>query len=235
MSSLPGFSAKFGRHSGKLSRSVFSGPIATILRERILEGELPPGTKLSEARLAAEFATSRGPVRSAFHALENEGLVETQPNGRMRVVGFSDDDVADLVHTRFVLERAAAERAIERHADLAPLEDALAVMAAEGGSTDDLIDLDIAFHLALLDASGSRFLSHAWLANASVIRASIAITTRRLTESRPSAGFEQAIGAHRLILEGMVAADLDRVSTALDDHFGLTESYFPPRDQTPPH
>lgn len=221
----------FSQHRRKLLRSAFSGPVAGLLRERIIIGALPPGTMLAETRLAEEFSVSRGPIRNALQALEAEGLVLTQPNGRVAVVGFSEDDIDDLLDTRFVLEFAAAERALGRSADLGPLEDALVAMAAEGASTPGLVDLDIAFHLALIDASGSRFLRHAWLASASVIRASISISLRQLTERGAASSFILMLDNHRAILDGLQAGDLDQVGETIQDHFrGLSGTVFPHAD-----
>ena len=48
------------------------------LRERICILVYPPGTQLSEARLAEEFGVSRTPIRSVLGMLEADGLVSTQ-------------------------------------------------------------------------------------------------------------------------------------------------------------
>jgi DNA-binding GntR family transcriptional regulator len=221
-----GQAAGFSQHRQKLSRSVFSGPIASLLRERIISGALQPGAKLAESALADELGVSRGPVRNALQALESEGLVRTQQNGRVIVVGFAEADLEDLTHTRFVLESAAAEMAIARNADLDPLEEALAAMQEEGASTPRLVDLDIAFHVALLDVSGSRFISHAWKACASVIHAGMTITNGMLSKQDAKQAFGRIIEKHQKILEGLEARDLDRVIEALHEHFGLTESVF---------
>lgn len=216
----------FSQHRQKLSRSVFSGPTAALLRERIISGALPAGTKMVESRLADELAVSRGPIRNALQALESEGLVRTMPNGRVEVVGFSEADVEDLLHTRFILESAAAELAIAQEADLAPLVEALEAMESEEASTPQLVDLDIAFHIALLAVSGSRFLSHSWKASASVIHAGMTITNRRLNEDDTATAFAQIIAMHRKILDGMLAHDVDQAIAALHEHFGISESVF---------
>lgn len=216
----------FSQHRQKLSRSVFSGPAAALLRERIISGALPPGTKLAETKLAEEFAVSRGPIRNALQALESEGLVRTLPNGRVVVVGFTQDDVEDLIHTRLVLESAAAELAINRKANLSPLVDALAALEAEETYSDRMVDLDIAFHVAILNVSGSRFLTHAWQASASVIHAGVTSTNQKLVQAGTDAAYKTIIDLHRAILDGMLARDVDQVLKALQAHFGFSESVF---------
>ena len=46
-----------------------AGRIARDLRQRMLSGELPPGTRLSQHRLAEEYGVSRMPARDALQAL----------------------------------------------------------------------------------------------------------------------------------------------------------------------
>lgn len=223
---------QLGQHGRKLARSLYSGPIAALLRERIVSGAIPAGTALAEARLAEELSVSRGPVRNALQVLEGEGLVRTQPNGRMVAVGFGAEDVEDLFDTRFVLELAAVERAIARKADPAPLVAAFEALVAEGTSTPRLVDLDIAFHLALLNLSGSRFLVHAWLASASVIHASITITNRTLAEEDPESNFARIVASHRTLVDAVVARDRKLLATRLREHFAFSASLFAERWRT---
>lgn len=56
-----------------------STKIADALRLRIIEGTLPGGEKLAERDIAAEFGTSRVPVREACKVLESEGYLEVRP------------------------------------------------------------------------------------------------------------------------------------------------------------
>ena len=53
--------------------------IATVLRERIADGTLPPRALVSEVQLEAEFGVARGTVRKAIAALRDDGLLVTTP------------------------------------------------------------------------------------------------------------------------------------------------------------
>lgn len=53
--------------------------IADVLRARIVSGELPPRSLISEVQLEAEFDVARGTVRKATAALREEGLIVTTP------------------------------------------------------------------------------------------------------------------------------------------------------------
>ena len=52
---------------------------ATVIRQRIVGGQLAPGTRLTEMNLAEELALSRGTIRAALHQLVGEGLVDQVP------------------------------------------------------------------------------------------------------------------------------------------------------------
>lgn len=54
--------------------------IVSAIRTKILSGELTPGTRIIEQKLAEEFGSSRGPIREALRQLEQEGLVEYSRN-----------------------------------------------------------------------------------------------------------------------------------------------------------
>ncbi len=60
-------------------------PLHVYLRECILDGRLAPGTKLSQSTLSRQLGVSRTPLREVLRMLQEEGLVESEPNQRMRV------------------------------------------------------------------------------------------------------------------------------------------------------
>lgn len=85
--------------------------IARILADRIISGELSPGTRLRQDKIASEFGASHVPVREAFRELQTQGLAESEPRRGFRVTEF---DVAEL---REVAEmRASLESLALRHA-----------------------------------------------------------------------------------------------------------------------
>lgn len=215
-----------GQHATKIERSVYSGRVAMLLREAIVDGRLAAGTALVESRVAEELQVSRGPVRSALHVLEGEGLVRTRRNGRSEVVGFGEQDLGDLLAARFELERTAIEWGCRRSGDVAPVRAAFAAIEAEGAPTDHLVDLDVAFHRAIVELSGSRFLLQAWLAIAPVIHTVITIGNRRLVVRDPGSNFERIVAAHRPLADSVEAHDAERAVAVLAEQFGVTHSMF---------
>src|SRR5512132_4549303 len=88
-----------------------------VLRElerQIESGDLAPGAKLNEADVAADLRVSRGPVREAFRALEQTGLVRTEKNRGVFVRQVSLEEANEIYEVRAALEgmigRLAAKR-----------------------------------------------------------------------------------------------------------------------------
>jgi DNA-binding GntR family transcriptional regulator len=79
----------------------------TYLRESILDGRLKPGTKLSQVALAEQLGVSRTPLREVLRRLQQEGLVEIQPNQRTRVAAFDAAEL-DVQHALRILGETLA-------------------------------------------------------------------------------------------------------------------------------
>ncbi len=81
------------------------------LREAIIVGEIPSGSKLSEPALAKRYGISRGPLREALSRLEACSLIERHPNIGASVVELSQQRLIEIYHIREVLEGLAARQA----------------------------------------------------------------------------------------------------------------------------
>ena len=66
------------------------------LREFVLDGTLTPGAKLSQVALADQLGVSRTPLSEVLRMLQEEGLVQTEPNQRTRVAGLDPRELDDL-------------------------------------------------------------------------------------------------------------------------------------------
>ncbi len=87
--------------------------IFSLLREAIVEGEIPSGSKISEPELARAYGISRGPLREAIGRLEACGLVVRRPNVGARVVSMSSQQLLEIFHVREALEGMAARLAAQ--------------------------------------------------------------------------------------------------------------------------
>jgi DNA-binding GntR family transcriptional regulator len=85
-----------------------------ILRQKILDGEFPPGYKLPEKQLADQMNVSRTPVREAIQRLSLEGLVVQPSTGRAEVSEITLASIASSQDIREVLEAYACRLAAQR-------------------------------------------------------------------------------------------------------------------------
>ena len=95
--------------------------ISKMLADRIIAGEIEPGSKLRQDHIAAEFGASHVPVREAFRNLEMQGLVVSEPRRGVRVAGFTHEEVREVAEMRAALEVLALRNAVRKiHATGAP-------------------------------------------------------------------------------------------------------------------
>jgi DNA-binding GntR family transcriptional regulator len=87
---------------------------ARELRDRILTGALPAGTRLDLDAITKEFSTSRTPVREALLELSYDGLVKVAPRSGITVIGISPEDLLDSFTILGVLTGQAAAWAARR-------------------------------------------------------------------------------------------------------------------------
>ncbi|HEY7179342.1 MAG TPA: GntR family transcriptional regulator [Gaiella sp.] len=148
-----------------ISRTVLREQIKDLLLQRIASGELRPGERLVETRIAAELGTSQAPVREALRDLEQLRLVESEPFKGARVRAFGNEELVEVYPVRAVLEELAAKEATKRLAgDVTALEAEVEAMreAARRGDVNSLVRHDIAFHRLVVEAAGNPILEQCW-------------------------------------------------------------------------
>jgi DNA-binding GntR family transcriptional regulator len=132
------------------------------VRQAIVEGEIPAGSKISEPALAARYGISRGPLREAMRRLESTNLVERRPNLGARVITLSNDELLEIYVIREALEGMAARIAAERMSDAAitDLKGLLEGHRREVARTDWQTyfqqEGDLDFHFRIVQGSGNR-------------------------------------------------------------------------------
>lgn len=105
--------------------------VAQRIRELIVEGVLPPGSRVAEASIAERLGVSRTPVRNALPALATEGLLEAAGKRGYAVRNFTVEDSYRATEIRCVLEGYAARELASRE-DRSAIVDALRQSLAEG-------------------------------------------------------------------------------------------------------
>lgn len=193
--------------------------VLTWLREAIASGELQPGDRLVERDISARAGVSRGPVREAIQTLEQEGLVVSHLYRGAEVAGISTREVREvLVPIRMAIERFAFREVValpDRDAVVAQLERIVAEMenVAPGDErAARLADLDVAFHEAIIGASGHAQSLQIWRTILPRVRAYF------LRDAPRHADPDEIPGQHRELLAVLRSGDVDAVEAHVVKH-----------------
>jgi DNA-binding GntR family transcriptional regulator len=123
---------------------------ADLVRNSILEGSLPVGSRIVERQLAEQLGTSLTAVREALIQLESEGLIVKKPNSTTHVVSLEPSDIEQIFAVREVIETHAFEMAAKaaQPSDIEKLEKlhASAVEAARRRQHREYIQRDLLWH-----------------------------------------------------------------------------------------
>lgn len=150
--------AELARDRHGLAYSSTADRVAELLRNHIMEGLFPPGTRLAEEAIGQALGVSRNTLREAFRLLCHERLAVHQMNRGIFVPVLTREDVVDLYSLRRLIEGGAARMAGSaampaRKAVLAAVEDA--ERAATAGRWFDVGTADLRFHQAVAALAGS--------------------------------------------------------------------------------
>lgn len=188
--------------------------VADEIRGMIMRGELEPGERLFEDRLAEQLGVSRNPVREAIRALEGTGLVEVVPRRGAYVSTVDPDRVRQLLELRSVLEAYAAALAAEHRTDseLAELRRCL----DEGRRATAANDLVAAaswhreFHLAIERLSRNLYLESV----VAPLRHQTELIFSMLVDSRGVTGWSE----HQAIYDAIASGDAEEARRRTFQH-----------------
>jgi DNA-binding GntR family transcriptional regulator len=191
--------------------------VADQLRAAIQSGELLPGERLVERRLAERLGVSHIPVREALTRLAEERLIVREPRRGARVAELTAQDLEEISSLRIVLEQFMAIRVQERWSDESAkrLQNILDAMeAAPIGDMDEVLRQDRAFHEALADLSEHRFVTEL----NSQLRGRIAGFIQAANAALPPAEQAEHVRSHRLIYEAIAGGDPEAVRAVIAAH-----------------
>ena len=185
------------------------------IREGIVEGRIPPGAQLREARLATMLGTGRGTVREAVRQLVQEGLVEYRLHRGAFVRAPFIAERVDVYVAREAIEVWAARKLIEAPAppDLTALDQAVAAMrvkeARRARPTEETIAADLGFHHELVRLAGSPRLTRA--------HETLAAETRLLLRLHPPYPWRAYASDHQELVDALRRRD-ERTPDLVSDH-----------------
>lgn len=147
-----------------IRRSTAASTLADRLREELLSGAFVPGAPLREADVVARTGAAAAIVREGLAELARDGLVVHSLHRGVEVARITTEELRDIYKARRVYERAGLEALLARRpVDVSWLLAAGERMgeAAVAGDTRAVVEADMAFHLAIVAAAGSRRLTRA--------------------------------------------------------------------------
>lgn len=133
--------------------------VAELLRQRIFQRELEPGSWIDELKIAQEFGISRTPLREAIKVLAAEGLVTMKVRRGAYVTEVNEKDLRDVYHLLSLLESDAAGEVArlaraEQRAELQALHDELEQAVHD---RERFFELNERFHLRVLEIADNRW------------------------------------------------------------------------------
>jgi len=204
-----------------LHRVSVGDQVAAVLRQRILNGELHPGTQLQEVPLAASLGVSRNTMREGFRVLASEGLLTRNIHRGVTVAQLSLSDVREIYALRRMLEQSAVKAAKNLHKETLEQLRMLVDRYEAAGSAGDWIEAvgwDLQFHALLVRSLDNGRLEHFYQKILSELRLGMVLVDR--SHDHPS----RLTRVHRKIYQLIAAGKLKQCAAVLAKHLDDSES-----------
>jgi DNA-binding GntR family transcriptional regulator len=213
--------------------STLSSLVAQEITRLIVDGTIPKGARLNESELAARFGVSRGPVREALRTIESDGLVVGIANRGVFVRDIDDRAASEIYDLRAALFAMAGwiVAPIATPELIARLKAIIATMQAAitARDLDSYYAANLAFHEAIVDATGNRRLKEQYdslIQELHLYRRRSLVTPGRMVKSNAE---------HRAILDAIRRHDGDLAASRMRAHVLVSrDKLIPPRTTIPP-
>jgi GntR family transcriptional repressor for pyruvate dehydrogenase complex len=199
------------------------------LRDQILGGAWPPGTKIpSENVLTRRLGVSRVSLREALHMLASLGLLESRQGGGTFVCKYSGEilftplvpmialdntELLDVLEYRRIVEKGTAALVAEKAGprEIGELEAAYRAMTRAKGRLQTFARADLDFHLALARATGNPIV----IKVNDIIKSVLSASMDRVVSAL---GVRDGLSYHRRILDAIRAHDPGRAESLMEEH-----------------
>ncbi|CAM2139831.1 GntR family transcriptional regulator, transcriptional repressor for pyruvate dehydrogenase complex [Pararobbsia alpina] len=206
------------KHDGAGGDQALNTRVRDALLDAIQSGELTPGAKLVEVEWANRLGVSRAPVREAFRALEQAGLLEMYRNRGVFVRTVSEHEADELRAVRALLESHACRLLAERldagnAAELHRLVDAM----SDALTLDDrerYAQLNRAFHDLIVASAGNRKLHGIYRDMIDQLH----LSTRAGTDEAPVDAMRGVLAEHRALVTALASRDADAAAQIMHRH-----------------
>ncbi|MDB5897131.1 MAG: transcriptional regulator, GntR family-like protein [Ramlibacter sp.] len=190
--------------------------VAELLRQRIFNRELAPGSWIDEVKLAQEYGISRTPLREALKVLATEGLVTMKVRRGAYVTEVSEQDLAEVYHLLALLESDAAA-AVATSATEAQLKELQKLHRELEGAAKDrerFFALNESFHMRLLELAGNRW------RNQMVADLRKVMKLNRHNSLLKSGRIQESLAEHRAVMDALLQRDAGAAMRRMQEHFG---------------
>ena len=192
-----------------------------IIRNRIVDNTLAPGSRLTIRGMAEMTGVSTIPVIHAFHRLENEGLIETFSRWGSRVITLDRETVRDRYMLREAVECQvvrilARQIQVDQAQHLTRMAEQLDVLVAKEPIPDSFWELDHEFHLSMARFTESKSL-HKALAHINLFR-----LLQKTREQVILAHIELPEDLHRSLVHSILSGDPDKAERQMREHIGAS-------------
>lgn len=190
------------------------------LRERILTGQIDSTEVIVEQKTAELFGVARPTAKAAIDRLVHIGLLHREANKSARVPQLTEADVHDLYYSRKIFEGAVVAQLADQGIVPKKAESALRDFneAAREKSIEGIIDADVSFHRAFVDAMDSPRLIRMY--GGIIGEAHLCMV---LKQSHKLHGTRAIAREHKAIYDAVAAGDAELARTKLIDHFTRSE------------
>lgn len=196
-----------------VGKVTLSEKVYQILVKSIIQGELPPGTKLQEKHVARQLEVSATPVREAFKRLSGDGFIDLVPYCGAVVKELDYNEIKEAYQCRVALEKLALREVIERNS--ATLVKRLKTLNEDYKQSTDFMDsskISQKFHEIIYQEAGNSMLNRLLGTLDSVIARDRKISA--ISEARKKEIYEE----HIAVIEAIGEKDLLKAEQVIETH-----------------
>ena len=189
--------------------------VAELLRQRIFNRELEPGSWIDELKLAEEYGISRTPLREALKVLATEGLVTMKVRRGAYVTEVSERDLADVYHLLALLESDAAG-VVATEATAAQLKELQSLhreLEKSVGQREKFFELNEVFHMRLLAIADNRWRDQMVADLRKVMK------LNRHNSLLKTGRMQESLAEHRALMAALTARDAVATVLRMREHF----------------
>ena len=189
--------------------------VAELLRERIFNRELAPGSWIDELKLAAAYGISRTPLREALKVLATEGLVTMKVRRGAYVTEVNEKDLTDVYHLLSLLESdAAGVVAVNAtQGQIKLLQDLHNQLEKAVGNRARFFQINEEFHMRLLEIANNRWRDQMVGDLRKVMK------LNRHNSLLKSGRIDESLAEHRAIMQALSLGDAGAAVQRMKEHF----------------